>query len=241
MLSAQQLATLLIQQVTATGRISLSEASVPIAGLDDLVKSDLRRKGPLLLGAKVADILANPPSTGFSVTTVVPSGDDGFLGLAGRTAMLQFLVTATSIDLVLTVSTRKTPGGNAPWVFSTSFPETAYLPYDELSLENPQLVLSTGASSTPPKGLNFDGTLDLTGIFKAAADLVGASPSYPLAGAIDGSGDTFAFALEADFHMTGKSLLDIITLESVGVGVALSSVKHDKQVDRLVPLFPRAT
>jgi LysM repeat protein len=230
-MTANDLADLLYSQaVGAPHQLELSDATLGTTGLDDLIKSDLRRDAPLLLIVDPAIIpTKDTPSAGFTIPVNVPSGADGFLSLDGRDATLQFLVVGTKIDLVLTVSTTTAGGKPVPWVFSTSFPELAFLPYDQLPLEAPSLTLSTGAAGTPAKGLDFAGTLELTGIFQAVAKLLHLSDGYALTGQIAGSGDDMSFDLQAPFNMgqPPPTIGGMVTLKDAGAGVALTPVKHN--------------
>jgi len=239
--SAQSLAELLRAQASGSSdsQVQLTDADLGTAGLDELVRAALRRPdGVLKLVVNPAAIPADPPSTGFTVPVSVPAGADGFLGLGGRDASLQLLVGA-GVDAVLRLQTTKASGASVAWVFSDSFPETAYLPYDSLTLTDPSLVLSTGGTATPPAGLTFAGGLNLTGLFAAAASLLGVSDSYPLHGALTGSGDSFAFDLEADFGLPDKTIGDAIqfSLASPGAGVALSPVTVDGKTEQVVELY----
>ncbi|HET6210954.1 MAG TPA: hypothetical protein VFD94_11250, partial [Jatrophihabitans sp.] len=239
--TAQGLADLLRNQAqsSASNEVQLNDANLGTSGLDALVQSDLRREdGMLNLIVNPSAVPANPPSTGFTVPVTVPAGDDGFLSLDGRDASLQLLV-GTGVDLVLTVQTTKASGTNVSWVFSDSFPEIAFQPYDALTLTSPELVLSTGATGTPAKGLSFAGGLTLNGLFAAAASLLGVSASYPLAGQLTGSGDTFAFDLQASFGLPDKTIGEVIqfSLADTGAGVSLTPVTTDGTTDQVVEIY----
>src|SRR6185503_14912099 len=108
-----------------------------------------------------------------------------------------------------------------------------------LTIANPVLILSTGATGTPAKGLDFTGSLALNGIFAAAASLLGVSSSYPLAGPFTGSGDTFGFDLESSFGLPEKTIGDVIqfSLSKTGAGVSLTSVTQDGSTDQIVAIY----
>ena len=238
--TAQGLADLLrnLAQSSASNEVQLNDANLGTSGLDALMQTDLRRSDGLLnLIVNPSAIPADPPSTGFTVPVTVPTGDDGFLGLDGRDASLQLLV-GTGVDLVLTVQANKVSGATVDWVFSDSFPEIAFQPYDALIITAPLLILSTG---TPAKGLDFTGSLALNGIFAAAATLLGvtSSSSYTLAGPFTGSGDTFGFDLESSFGLPEMTIGDVIqfSLANTGAGVSLTSVREDGSTDQLVAIY----
>jgi LysM repeat protein len=238
-MTAQELARLLAAQAAAAPHhIRLDDATLRTTGLDDLVRNDLRRKdGTLVLVVDPAKIPPDPDPGGFTIGVNVPAGSDGFLGLDGRDATLRFVVGAT-IDLELTVATQKAGGATVPWVFSTSFPELALLPYDDLDLDTPTLVLSTGAPGTHPKGLDFDGVLELTGIFGTVATLLDLAKGYRLTGPIDGSGAELSLDLEAHFGLDPPPTIGgMVTLQDVGAGVALTPAKKDGATDRLVQIY----
>jgi LysM repeat protein len=234
--TSKELADLLIKQATGTNLIRLNDAVLGTSGLDDLVKEYLRRPdGTLFLTVEPEDIPPDPPPSGFTIQAAsVPTGADAFLHLDRREAPIEFLV-GTTIDLVLTVSLA------ADWKFSDSFPEVAHLPYDDLSFDAPTLTFATNAPATPPEFLLFAAGLVISGLFEPAAALVGASGSYPLLGALSGSGKDFAFDLSASFQITDKPLVGMLTLDDVGAGVSLTSVKRDDAVDRLVQIYLDAT
>ncbi|WP_437691785.1 hypothetical protein [Sorangium sp. So ce176] len=241
MMTSKQLADLLRQQATASvGRITLNDAVLGTSGLDALVRRDLLRAGgSLLLQVDPATIPADPPAGGFSLDAAVPAGSAGFLNLDDRRAAIAFAVGST-IDLALTIAARTTrSGATAPWVFSTSFPELAVQPYDELDLAAPQLDFATSGQ----KGLSFDGQLALTGIFAALASLMKLSSTFPLTGALtrDAQGN-LSFTLEADLGLPAFGIGPIITLQSPRAGVAFArTVGDDGTVDMLVQLYLAAT
>lgn len=239
--TAQGLADLLrtLAQASASNQVALNDANLGTTGLDALVQADLRRSdGTLNLIINPSAIPANPPSSGFTVPATVPSGDDGFLSLDGRDASLQLLV-GSGVDLVLTVQANKVSGATVDWVFSDSFPEIAFQPYDALTIASPLLILSTGATGTPDKGLDFTGSLALNGIFQAAATLLGVASSYPLAGPLTGSGDTFAFDFMSSFGLPDKTIGDAIqfSLSDTGAGVSLTPVTKDGVTEKLIAIY----
>ncbi len=235
--TAKDLADWLGRQARAGPLVQLTDGSLGTGCLDHLVQTCLRRPEPILkLAVDPGQIPANPSPAGFTVHATVPAGEDGFLSLGGYQATLDFVVTGTNVDLVLTVSM------GPAWVFSQSFPELAYLPYDDLALADPkQLILST--VGTPPKGLSFAGTLKLEGLFQAAADLLGISGTYSLHGPISGIRDSFALDLTASFGAGGKTIgppggIQVaLDGDSVGAGVALSTVTSDNVTERSVEIY----
>ena len=239
-MNAQQLAHLLIAQAMPGNEIHLNDAVLGTTGLDALVKEHLRRDdGTLYMVVAPSAIPANPPAGGFTITAAsVPAGSDAFLKLDNRDATVQFIV-GTTIDVVLTVHAALVHNVVVPppWTLGRSFPEVAYLPYDDLTFDDPTLVFATNA--TEP--LSFDGDLELTGIFATAAELVGASQKYPLTGALEGADKDFGFDLQAPFGLSGKTIAGMVTLDGVGAGVSLTSVSHDSTVDRLVAIYLYAT
>lgn len=241
MMTSKQLADLLRQQATANaGRITLNDAVLGTSGIDALVKRDLlRQDGTLLLQVDPATIPTDPPAGGFSLDAAVPVGDAGFLHLDDRKAPITFVVGGT-IDLSLTVDTRTArSGGLVPWVFSTSFKELSYQPYDNLDLNAPQLDFSTAGG----KGLTFEGQLVLTGFFAAFATLMNLSGSFALNGALvrADNGD-LSFILEAGLGLPTFGLGSIITLQSPRIGVSfVQTTQQDGTVDLLVQLYLAAT
>lgn len=236
-MDAQQLADLLRQQATPSPhQIRLSDASLGVTGLSALVSDDLRRKdGTLILVVDPAAIPPAPPPGGFTLAASVPTGVDGFLSLDKRTGHVQFLVGAT-IDVGLTVDLADSPTG---WTFGRSFPEARWLPLDDLTITTP--TLRFGTAGAPPTGLSFDGTLQLTGTFEAAVKLVGASPAHALSGDVSGQDETFEMELTADLGIPSVGIANVVTLEGVGVGVGLTSLKTDETVQRLPLIYLDAT
>ena len=237
-MNAQQLAQRLINQATPANRIYLNDTVLGRTGFEALVKEYLRRDdGTVYMTVAPSAIPTDPPPAGFMITAAsVPAGSDAFLALDSRDATIQFVVGAT-IDVVLTVHTKLEDSKPVNWTLGRSFPEVAYLAYDDLTFDDPTLVFATNAEEP----LSFDGGLELTGIFATAASLVGASGTYPLAGALQGAGKDFGFDLQASLSISGKPIVGMVTLDGVGVGVSLTSIERDQVVDRLVALYLYAT
>ena len=241
-MTSQQLAALLSSQAAQSPHeIQLSDQTLGVTGLSALIKTDLGRPdGVLLLIVDPATIPQNPPADGFTLNATVPAGADGFLNLDNRDAQIQFLV-GTTINLSLTVDAAESDGGTVSWVFSDSFPQLAYMPYDLLTINSPELLFSTGASGTPAKGLNFDGQLALEGLFGAVATLIGASSTYTLTGAFNQVEGGLSFNLQADLGVPSMTLGGIITLNHLVAGVSLTPVKQGDSFQQVTQFYLGAT
>jgi hypothetical protein len=227
--NAAQLASVLRAQATPPPHRIRLDATMGIDGLDQLVIEDLRRPdGVLELGVTGPDAIPSDPPPTFAFPVTVPVGADGFLGLGGAGATLT-LVVGTTIDLQLTIDLPDA------WVFSTSYPELAGLPYDALDLASCTLTLSTGGPGTAAEGLRFRGDLALAGPFETVASLLGLSERYELTGPIAGSGAELTFDLEAGFGLHPPPTVGgVVTLDGAGAGVALAPLLHGAATDRLV-------
>jgi LysM repeat protein len=239
-MNAHDLAQVLKQQAgPPPHQITLTDAAIGTQGLDALATQDLRLKSGVSLTLLVdpSKIPADPPDD-FTLDATVPPGDSGFLNLGGCLAKVEF-VAGTPVQVVLTVFTQ---AGGTTWAFSDSFPEVTGLPYDALTLKDPALVLSTGGTGKPPEGFAFAGQLELTGLFGAAAGLLGVSADYPLDGAISGQGQEFSLDLDAPFGVK-KTVGSTIQfeLENTKAGVALTPVKTKEGIERLVEIYLGAT
>ena len=241
MMTSKQLADLLRTQANANaGQITLNDTTLGTSGIDARIKRDLLRDdGSLLLQVDPATIPTDPPAGGFSLAAAVPTGDEGFLKLDDRSAQITFVVGA-QIDFTLTVDTREaSSGGAVPWVFSTSFSELTFQPYDDLNIDSPQLSFATSGTDS----LTFDARLTPTGIFAALATLMKLSGSFALAGALirDDKGN-LSFTLGADLGLPTFGIDPIMTLQSPLIGVSYDRTVDAKgTVNVLVQLYLGAT
>ncbi|HEX6041107.1 MAG TPA: hypothetical protein VFZ20_23845, partial [Longimicrobium sp.] len=244
-MNAQQLAALLrTQAAAAPHQIQLNDAALGTTGLDALVENDLRRTdGTLLLVVDPAAIPQNPPAAGFTLEAQVPAGIQGFLALDNRDADVRFAFdSGGALGVLLTVHTMQAQGNPVPWVFSQSFAELAYMPYDSLTLTQPELVLSTGGSGLPAAGFAFSGGLTLDGLFGTIAQFTGASSTYALAGTLDRETAGLEFDLTADLGIPSLAVGSLFSMNKVGVGVALIPVTGDDgAVQQLVQMYLGAT
>jgi LysM repeat protein len=243
MITSKQLADLLRQQAQANnnaGQITLNDAVLGTSNVDNLVTRDLlRADGTLFLQVDPAQIPVDPPAGGFSIDAAVPSGASGFLNLDNRDAVVAFTFGST-IDFGLTIDTRQTSSGAAvPWVFSTSFPELTFEPFDDLDLTAPQLDFATSGGA----GLIFAGDLAPGTIFTALESLMGLSGTFNLNGALvrDAKGN-LSFTLKAGLRKDTFPIGTFITLESPYIGVAFAqTTAADGSVNIQVQLCLGAT
>ena len=240
--TAQQLADLLRIQASAPGNlVRINDALMQTSGFDALVKRDLLRPdGTLVLHVDPGKIPVTPPASGFTLTDIgVPAAPDSFLNLDGRRASVVFSFTDT-IEVALTVDARSAEnGGVVPWLFSTSFPELASQPYDDLDLESPQLLF---ANANIP-GLGFSGSLTPNKFFTPLVTLMGLSDSYVLAGNFtrDDKGN-LSFSFEADLSMKPFGIQKIITLDKPRIGVDyIAIVAKDGTKSDFINIYLAAT
>ena len=144
------------------------------------------------------------------------------------------------MDLVLTVQASKASGTTVSWVFSDSFPEIAFQPYDALSHASPVLTLSTGASRHPGQGARLHRLAGSERYLRGGRQPAGGvRPATRWPVQLTGSGDTFAFDLESSFGIPEKTIGEAIqfSLSDTGAGVSLTPVTKDGTTEQLVAIY----
>ncbi|MGB8195030.1 MAG: hypothetical protein WCF67_24050, partial [Chitinophagaceae bacterium] len=178
-MSLQKIAQTLRNEATNGGIITLDDALLESGtAFSTLVKTNLLRStGNVLLNAKAADIPSDPQGNSFSFPAGIPvAKTDSFLNLSAVKVAVTISEVNATIQLQLSVSvTELAAGGNAKWIFSTSFPSLLGWPFDALALKLPQLLFIYGKNNLPPslnEGLNFSSDFSLTNILAPVHQLL---------------------------------------------------------------------
>ncbi len=241
-MTLQQLAALLKQQASSSPNryIQLSDQTLQQTGISQLIKTNLlRQDGTLFLVVDPNTIPVNPPQTGFSLSGQTPSVPlDTFLNLDARDISINFVSIGNQIEFTLTISLTQSNQQPVSWVMSDSYPELAGLPFDNLNLPAPQMILVTATGGTPPQGLNFQSTFALNNLFQQITDLLKGSQAqltdgrsfaelqqsgtapYVLAGALTQSDQGVSFDLRADLGVSPINIGTLFQITDLFAGVS---------------------